>query len=228
VEKITSYDFIFLAASLLICAFFRPHYALAFGWLFLSIYVLKKFQKNAPIVLLASLFLFAIISYFYIWNDLLLRGFGGIDPAARASRYELLDLIPFTDEGFMQYKTKVILGMIWGIVGPLPSEVFIRLEFLPFFIEGVLIFLFPVIFIILAMRIKLQYKKNFYKILFFCLVPAIFILLFMHAPFGILNPGTAIRWRVNFEQVFYLVLMLLFFRIMDVTSKENSSLPSKW
>jgi hypothetical protein len=39
---------------------------------------------------------------------------------------------------------------------------------------------------------------------------AIIILVLVHAPFGILNPGSAIRWRVNFELIFYMAPLLLF------------------
>tara|TARA_B110001469_G_C9488516_1_gene244568 strand:+ start:57 stop:185 length:129 start_codon:yes stop_codon:yes gene_type:complete len=34
----------------------------------------------------------------------------------------------------------------------------------------------------------------------------------IHAPFGILNPGTAIRWRVNFELIFYLAPILIYMK----------------
>jgi hypothetical protein len=32
----------------------------------------------------------------------------------------------------------------------------------------------------------------------------------MHAPFDILNPGSVIRWSVNFELIFYMATLLLF------------------
>ena len=44
---------------------------------------------------------------------------------------------------------------------------------------------------------------------------AIFLLMFIHVFFGIHNPGTAIRWRVNFELIFYFVPLLLYFNILD-------------
>jgi hypothetical protein len=67
---------------------------------------------------------------------------------------------------------------------------------------------------------------NSCKLFFLSLASAILMLLFMHAPFEILNPGSAIRWRVNFEQVFYLAPILLMLRFIDVKTKENPSLSS--
>jgi len=119
----------------------------------------------------------------------------------------------------------ILNGMIWGVIGPFPSELLSRPEFTPFFIEGLFIFLMPVLATILVILIKIENKRYFYKLFFLSLAPAILILLFMHAPFGILNPGSAIRWRVNFEQVFYLAPMLLIFRFMDVKTQKNPSLP---
>ena len=138
----------------------------------------------------------------------------------------MLGINPFTGEGYLKFKTLILDGMIWGIIGPFPSELLSRPEFILFFIEGLYIFAMPVLAIIFVMVIKIEDKRYFYKIFFLSLAPAILILLFMHAPFGLLNPGSAIRWRVNFEQVFYLAPMLLIFRFVDVKTKKNSSLPS--
>ena len=41
-------------------------------------------------------------------------------------------------------------------------------------------------------------------------VPAIIIAALIYAPFGILNRSSAIRWRVNFELIFYMAPLLLF------------------
>jgi hypothetical protein len=226
VHKITYYDCVFLTATLLICALFRPHYVLAYGWLFYSTYTLKRFVRNALKILIVSYLLFAIIFYFMGWDALIERGFGGIDPAARSSRFDTLGIIPGNYEGLLKFKTMILNGMIWGIIGPFPSELLSRPEFTPFFIEGLFIFLMPLLIIILAMRIELENKYKFYNLFFLSLIPAILILLLIHSPFGILNPGSAIRWRVNFEQVFYLAPILLIFRFMDVKTKKNSSLPS--
>ncbi|QWD20112.1 hypothetical protein G6689_01725 [Polynucleobacter paneuropaeus] len=225
VERLSKLEIAFLAACLLICAMLRPHYSIAFVWLYISTFILKRFKSVAPVILL-TLFVFGLfVTYHYSWDALLLRGFFGIDPAARSSRFEMLGG-GHTTISFLEFKKIALWGIVWGIIGPFPSELFSRSEFIPFFVEGVAIFLMPVAAIMLARAINLENIKQLYRLYFFSLGPAILILLLMHAPFGMLNPGSAIRWRVNFEQIFYLAPLLLIFRFMDVTAKENSSFSS--
>jgi hypothetical protein len=90
-----------------------------------------------------------------------------------------------------------------------------RIEFLPFFIEGVIILLSPLLIYILASRHALPQEVLFKKIFWWCLIPAILMLMLIHAPFGLLNPGSATRWRTNFEQIFYLAPLLLLYRFID-------------
>ena len=73
-----------------------------------------------------------------------------------------------------------------------------------------MILLFPVFTFFYFQRKKLNDK---YFLLFkLSLLPAIIMAFIIHAPFGILNPGSGMRWRVNFELLFYaypLILVLL-------------------
>ena len=48
----------------------------------------------------------------------------------------------------------------------------------------------------------------------------------IHAYFGILNPGTAIRWRVNFELIFYFAPLLIYFNLKSSKNENNNSLSS--
>jgi hypothetical protein len=107
------------------------------------------------------------------------------------------------------------LGGLISIVGPLPSEVLNRIELLPFFIEGILIMLSPLIIYNWACKHYIPRVEVFKRIFWWSLTPAILILILNHAPFGILNPGSAIRWRTNFEQIFYLAPLLLLYRFKD-------------
>lgn len=219
-------DQILLLFSTLICLLMRPHYSVALLWLFFSILVLKKLGGKAFLVLIILLIVGAVIGYFTVLNELLLRGFGGIDPLARASRFVELGINHNSADGFEQFKRLVPLGFIYGVIGPLPSEVINRIEFLPFFIEGLIILLFPVFVWIFVKMSNLKSKDRFFIVFWWCLVPAITMLMIIHAPFGLLNPGSASRWRVDFEQVFYLAPLLLFFRLIDDEKNSIASLPS--
>ena len=209
-------DRILLIVSLGICLLLRPHYSIALIWIFLSTYLVKKYQAVAFPWLLAIFFIGAAVIYYSgIGESLFLRGIGGIDPLARASRFDSLGIKLHTEEGYLRYKSLALLGALYGIIGPFPSEAIIRYEFMPFLFEGILIFIMPYGILLFANRMTFADKKQFFRIFLWCLIPAIIILMLLHAPFGLLNPGSATRWRVNFEQIFYLAPLLLIFRFLD-------------
>lgn len=208
-------DVVVATLAIGVCASLRPHYAVALLWLFVATIILKRLGSKAWPLLMCLLLVGALATYFWVWQDLLYRGYGGIEPNARASRFHTLGIAAGTDQGFEQFKSMLPLGMLIGIVGPLPSEVLKRVEFLPFFIEGVLILLAPLLIFLFVYKCDLPQKAVFIRIFWWCLVPAILMLMVLHAPFGLLNPGSATRWRTNFEQIFYLAPLLLMYRFMD-------------
>lgn len=208
------------------CALLRPHYAVVVIWLFASVAIVKKMGHRAwPFVLLLYL-LGAVGVFAAVWDDLLYRGFGGIEPTARASRFNYFGIEARSDAGFEQFKSMVHLGALLGIVGPMPVELFARPVFIPFFIEGILILLCPCLVYFYASRQHFLGKDRFSAIFLGCLFPAIPALMVMHAPFGLLNPGSATRWRVNFEAIFYMAPLLLLYAFMDNVRHENRSFPS--
>ena len=58
------------------------------------------------------------------------------------------------------------------------------------------------------------------------ILPAIVLVMVIHAFFGILNPGSAIRWRVNFELIFYFAPLLLYFNLIESKNENNNTLSS--
>jgi hypothetical protein len=157
--------------------------------------------------------------YLFFLDEIFWRGFTSIDPTSRASRFYYFGIDPLSDSGFRKYISLLLLGVVFGIVGPLPMEVISRVELSPFFLEGILIAIAPIFSLCIAKGVAQINNPFFYKIFWCSLVPSILILLLMHAPFGVLNPGSAVRWRVNFEQIFYFAPMLLIFRFMDAAKK---------
>lgn len=225
--KLTKYDLFFLVSCLIICSVFRPHYTVPLVWLFLSSMFIKKFiAKKLTLITLFLILLFFFILIYLGYDDLMMRGWGGIDPSARSSRFIDYEIVPHSESGFEKYKSMIFLGSMLGIIGPTPFEVLRRIELAPFLLEGMMILLMPFLILIFAINISEIRNNFFYKIFFYSLIPAILMLMAIHAPFGFLNPGSAIRWRVNFEQFFYLAPMMLIFRFMDETKKENISLSS--
>jgi hypothetical protein len=226
VRKCTATDYLLLAVALLVCAMLRPHYGVVLIWLFISAELVEKFKNGAWLWLFLLALLGCSILWFVAWEPLLYRGWGGVDPNAKASRFVLFGLEPRTDDGFQTYKSLLPLGALIGIVGPLPSEVYSRPILLPFFLEGVLILLLPAVVYLYACKQFFEQKQLFKTIFWLSLVPAILALMVLHAPFGLLNPGSATRWRVNFEAIFHIAPLLLFYGFLDNNRNANRPFPS--
>jgi len=226
VRKCSATDYLLLAAALLVCAMLRPHYGVVLFWLFISVMLVERFKNDAwPwLCLLALLGASAIL--IFSWDELILRGFDGIEPSARASRFAVFGIDKKTSAGFELYKSLVPLGALLGIIGPMPTELFTRPVFIPFFMEGVLILLFPVGMYFYACKQSFQQKQLFKTIFWLSLVPAILALVVLHAPFGLLNPGSATRWRVNFEAIFHIAPFLLLYSFIDNDRHANHPFPS--
>jgi hypothetical protein len=220
------WDFVLLPIAALLCATLRPHYVTVVMWLFVSTVLVNKYKGNAWGRLLPLALLGGVLFFCFAWEPLLYRGFGGIDPAARASRFAVFGIEPRVDAGFEAYKSLLPLGALLGIVGPMPAELLARPVFIPFFLEGLLIFLFPALVYGYACKQSFPEKQRFKHVFWFCLIPALLALIVLHAPFGLLNPGSATRWRVNFEAAFHLGPLLLLYGFMDKARRESHSLSS--
>jgi hypothetical protein len=203
-EKL-SYRHLSLIIPLGLCAMLRPHYTIGLLWLAISAFIIKNDKLSNRLIALA--FIITIVGIVYsLIPELALRAYEAINPTARASRN--VTLIIQTLEAF---KSQMSTGMLYGIIGPLPSELLRRPEFIAFFIEGIAVLIAPLAIGFILFKKTLEINNNVYFSNFiYGVLPAIIILVLIHAPFGILNPGSAIRWRVNFELILYMAPLLLF------------------
>jgi hypothetical protein len=214
-KKINIFTFLGVFLLFVICIIFRPHYSMPIMYLFASSYVLITYKlKNLRPFLLTLMLLLAFLSivYFYfiaeIPYNLVIHGYESISPSGFTSRHSFFNIDP--TQPFLEFNKNLIFKYsFFSIIGPFPSELD-RIEFIPFFLEGLAILLTP-IFTLLYFQNK--NKSDKFSLLFkLSILPAILMAFLIHAPFGILNPGSAIRWRVNFELLFYaypLILILL-------------------
>jgi len=216
-DSINRLDLFAAFLAFIFCALLRPHYAVIIVWLFFSVCIVKKYDARAWPILIVALLLGAVAVYFFAWAELLKAGYGNIDEAARASRFYTLGIEPRSAAGRVQFEQFIPLGVLTGIIGPLPEELVKRPEFIPFFIEGVFILLFPLLMYQYANMMNFSIKSSFFRFYWWCLIPGIITLMVLHSPFGILNPGSAIRWRTNFEPIFYMAPLLLFFQFKGRT-----------
>jgi hypothetical protein len=248
--------FLIVISASLICILLRPHYFICIPWLFWVAVVLKKQSNYKCIFLFSYLFIiisfFSIIFWgSYIDNyfgtnlfDITWRAYTSIDSSmGRSTRFDELGLAApdhfftvnsrwigneaYKDISSRNFQNYFGLGFIFGIVGPFLKETVRRPEFIPFFIEGIIILISPII-LFLYMKVKklFNYKDINCLNYIYGVFPAIILVMIVHALFGILNPGTAIRWRVNFELIFYFAPMLLYFNILESKNEKNNSLSS--
>ena len=219
-------DIVILLAAVIVCMLLRPHYGLSVIWLFVSVALIDKVNNKAWIWLSLLAFVSCILFSIYVWETMLYHAFYGIDPNARASRFVYFGMDQLTGDGFEKYKALLPLGAILGIVGPTPIEVFERPLLTPFFLEGVLILIFPAAIYVYSKTQFFLDQERFRKIFWMCLVPVIVALIVVHAPWGLLNPGSATRWRVNFEAIFHIAPILLLYSFLDNKYDENNSFSS--
>jgi len=203
-EKL-SYRHLLLIILIGLCSILRPHYTIALLWLAFSAITIKINIANNKLIAFALIATILVIGYFFI-PELIEKAYGSIDPTARASRNLALNI-----QTLELFKSEMSTGMLFGIIGPLPSELLHRPEFVPFFIEGIVILAAPFLIGFILFKKTLKTKNRIYLLNWiYGVIPAIILLILIHAPFGILNPGSAIRWRVNFELIFYMAPLLLF------------------
>ena len=216
----------------------------------------KNFKNFKPVLfcslLLALTFCLYIIFFGgYIDNylstnlfDLRWRAFTAIDFNAKASRFFELGFGNFqndvnivagkvvfaSDEAYELISQKIngffITGFFYGIIGPFVEETVKRPEFLPFLIEGIVILSIPFMFLIYLKYKKINNKNIFYLNYIYGVLPAIILVMIIHSLFGIFNPGTAIRWRINFELIFYFAPYLIYLNLKESNNEKNSTFSS--
>ena len=243
-----------LIISISICMILRPHYMVCIFWIYWVAIILNN-VTNYKLILFGTYFLIVLmiltIVFFghYIdsyWGtnlfDFKTRAFTAISFEGNASRFIELGFTPEIlnnvhseeivsnqiSQNFNSMMNNLFfVGFIYGIIGPFYEEVINRFEFIPFFIEGVIIMSFPIIIFI---RMLIIQKNIFNNINFlnyvYGLFPAIILVMIVHAFFGLFNPGTAIRWRINFELIFYFAPFLLYFKNLEKKNEKNNTFPS--
>jgi hypothetical protein len=105
--------------------------------------------------------------------------------------------------------TKAPVGMFVSFVGPTFGEMVAKPKNFIAGMEGCLI---VIMFLILALRFTVRnfVQGKFSPLYFFSYFIIITGIAFVHYPFGIFNPGAAIRYRTNFIMLFFILLLYLF------------------
>lgn len=202
-RKVTSKFLLFI--SLYLCTIFKPQYMVGISSLFIYLFLCRTFNLRAY-GKLAVLILFAFCSFtvLYLFRDYI----------------DMLSLIMpqhFESDGSSTRENTVWLnqydvffnapyGMFIAFVGPTFSEALSKPQFFLTFIESMLICCAFFYLVLKAVLISAR-RKSFNIHLFSVFFVVSTWLLFVHYPFGVLNPGSAVRYREGF----YPFLVCLFY-----------------
>ncbi len=198
--------------ALYLCLVFKPQYLLFIMQAFVFILITKRFadKKYFPLVLGAVVIACNVIALYYLRDvvDTLAKGmaihFRSNDPGlAQSTRSEAPWMVPY---GFFYAAP---YGMFIAFFGPTLSEMLSKPAQLLAGIES-MVMIACFVFLLLP-RLYYNFSKlRFTPILFICCFITFTGILFIHYPFGFLNPGSAIRYRSNFYALFVLLLLYLF------------------
>jgi len=208
---------------------YRWHYSLPYLWVSVVALLVARtgfarFKVGAAGAALGLLLASAVPAA--LWS--LPRIMAGIDGAASTARTyfvgagrstrDYLDLTSVAD---------LVANIWWGlpasIIGPLPGELLERPLFFVVFLEG----LFSVSLLIYLMSRTLKCSAPWNDLSVFCwigILPAVIMALLIHYPFGVYNPGSAIRYKQSLAPLFYVlpILLLGLFRYRTSTVPRTS------
>lgn len=207
-------NYFLVAFAFYLCAIFKPQYLIGIAMLLTFLFVSRKFSlKGAGKLILIGLFLTTSFFVLYLFRHQI-NELSFIMPAhfsfdAGSTRENTIWINDFDVFWNAPY------GMFIGFMGPTLSEALSKPTHLVALLESSIIlgvFLFALLKLILIS--KNSGKINVFYIGIF--ITAALWILFVHYPFGALNPGSAIRYRGNFYAFF---VILFYFCYIEVKRK---------
>lgn len=198
-------NYILVTLAFYLCAIFKPQYLIGFTALLNFVFLSRKFSlKGTGKLVLLGLFFASSFFVLYLFRDQI-NELSFILPA-----HFSLDAGSTRENTIWVNNFDVFLnapyGMFIGFFGPTVSEALSKPTHLLAFLESSIIlgvFLYALIKLSLI-TVKTGKLNVFYLGVF---ITATLWILFVHYPFGALNPGSAIRYRENF----YAFLVILFY-----------------
>jgi len=119
---------------------------------------------------------------------------------------------------YYDFFKKAPYGILIANIGPTFTESLKQPFFIPYFFEG-LIFICVIIFHVIIYYLDIFKKKYInFKHTFFILFILTFILI-INYPFGIFNPGSAIRYRSSY---YHIILIILFYFYNNQTNIKKT------
>lgn len=208
-------DFILIIFAFYLCAIFKPQYLSGIIALLIYVFISKKMHLKAygKIILLGIFFLLSFLVLYIFRNEInelsfvFPSHFSSDAGSTRENLFWVKDFDVFLNAPY---------GMFIAFFGPTFSEAMLKLPHLFVFIESIMILIVFVCALIKLFLITLSSGRlNVYFVSIF-LIATLWIL-FVHYPFGALNPGSAIRYRENFYSFF---VILFYFSYIEVKKRH--------
>ena len=194
-----------LLFSVYLCLVFKPQYLIGIFFLFLFTYFSRIAESKASVKLLLFFFIVAAgLLALYLFRDLIdslsMMMPGHFSQDASSTRVNTIWVEKY------DFFKNAVYGIYIAFVGPTVQEALSRPLHMLVWIESFVIVLsFFMCVLNYSFVAMLRLKVNFVFVCGFSLVA--FWILFVHYPFGALNPGSANRYR----EAFYAFLVCLFF-----------------
>lgn len=196
----------------------RPHYGLAYSWLLMVTMIYRasdifRFPKVSANVQLVFLLLGAIVSTLIIvmtqsaWEDVFVLALRVIEwyflaYDAESNRHSI------DWRGVEDFVRNLWWGAPAGFVGPLPAEAIRRPILWPVMLEGMLS-LSMMVYLLYRTIVIFRNQQKYRGIIIYGFIPAFFLAVIIHYPFGIFNPGSAIRYKQALAPLFLFYPLLL-------------------
>jgi len=186
---------------------FKPQYLVVVVSIILFLYIKRKFNlKKITTFMLMLVYILSIVFIFNIFydeiNQVSLIIPTHFNPDAQSTRENTLLL----EYGDIIYNAPY--GMFISFWGPTWNEILAKPAQSIAFFESLFIVSMFIVFLLDIFLKSIVFSKI--NILLIFLLSAIFILiLFVHFPFGFMNPGSALRYRENFYAFFVVFVFLI-------------------
>jgi hypothetical protein len=187
---------------------FKPQYLIAILSLIIFIKLFRRYKSSANFKLFFFLFYsFMIIVAFYLLRDIvnalqyiIPNHFIGSGESTRENTIWVNDYDLYYN---------MFYGMFIAWWGPTLSEVIVKPIQVIAFLESAVIFSFFLYFLLYIVKSSFNKKRVNIYLISLIIIP-LFWLLFAHYPFGVFNPGSALRYRENFYSFFVIFFYFIY------------------
>jgi hypothetical protein len=189
-------------------ALFKPQYLIALFHILFFVFITKKMNLKSygKLFLLISILIIDIYTLYYfsgIIDELSQLMVVHFQKDAGSTR---VNEIWVNDGDFFR---NMPYGMFLSLLGPTLHEVIEKPVQSVVFIESIIIFIFWIILFSKAFIIDMIHK-NIHIVFWAVSLFLFFWITFVHYPFGVMNPGSALRYKENFYLIFIVLPVFLY------------------